>query len=453
MGSARTALFNWAFTRRVGGSVVLRIEDTDRERSTAESEAALLEGLSWLGVDWDEGPIRQSARGDRYAAAIETLLERGRAYRCVCTADELEQRKRAAIAAGRKWVYDGRCRDRDFGPHCGPHAVRLRLPREGRLAWNDLVFGDSGQEAREIGDVIIRRTDGTPLYNLAVVVDDLDMAITHVIRGTDHHSNTPLQIAIYDALEAVSPQFAHLPLIVGAGGKKLSKRRDPVSVQQYRELGYLPHALRNWLVRVGWSYGDQEIFSAEEICSRFDLRSVNRASARADPGKLEWLNQHYIKSLPFATLGRELLPHLEAAAGCEVELTPQLEKLVDLLRERSKTLVEMAALARFLLVEKVTPYPEKAAQKHLTKSIEPVLADLLAQFVSLSEWSEPVLESTFDSVRARHGDLPMGKIAQAVRVATTGGVISPPIYDTVAVLGKARSLERIRTALEFIHSA
>jgi glutamyl-tRNA synthetase len=253
MGSARTALFNWAFARRHGGAFVLRIEDTDAERSTLESEAAVLDGLRWLGLDWDEGPYRQSERGPRYAAAVEELLAKGRAYRCVCTPAELAERKAAAIAEGRAWnSYDGRCRDRGLGPGCGPHAVRLRLPREGRFEWDDLVFGPSGLAASDLGDGVVRRSDGQPLYNLAVVVDDVEMRITHVIRGADHHINTAFQIAIYRALEQPIPLFAHVPLIVGPGGKKLSKRRDPVSVQRYREEGYLPEAVLNWLVRIGW---------------------------------------------------------------------------------------------------------------------------------------------------------------------------------------------------------
>src|SRR5690606_8481888 len=250
IGGARTALYNWAWTRRHGGTFVLRIEDTDRERSTAESEAAVVEGLRWLGLDWDEGPIRQSARGERHRAAVDRLLAAGRAYRCVCTPEEIEERKAKVIAAGGKWVYDGRCAEAGHGPE-RPHAVRLRVPREGKLGWDDLVFGPSGQEAREIGDLVIRRSDGSPLYHLAVVVDDVDMGITHVIRGAAHLNNTPLQLALYRALDPPVPHFAHLPLIVGADGRKLSKRRDPVSVQHFRAQGYLPEAMCNWLVRIG----------------------------------------------------------------------------------------------------------------------------------------------------------------------------------------------------------
>jgi glutamyl-tRNA synthetase len=291
VGSARTALFNWAYARRHGGVFVLRIEDTDRERSTLESERAVLDSLRWLGIGWDEGPFRQSARRERYDAAVEGLLASGRAYRCVCTQESLAERREQTLAAGRSWVYDGRCRELALGPQCGSHTVRLRLPADEWLGWNDLVFGESGQQASEIGDMNIRRSDGHPLYNLAVVVDDLEMEITQVIRGADHLGNTCFQIALYRALAAEPPEFAHVPLIVGPGGKKLSKRRDPVSVQDYHEEGYLPQALCNWLIRIGWSHGDQEVFSRDEIQRLFDLDAINRSSAQADPAKLQWLSQ------------------------------------------------------------------------------------------------------------------------------------------------------------------
>jgi glutamyl-tRNA synthetase len=449
VGSARTALFNWAFARRHAGKVILRIEDTDRERSTRESEAAVLDGLTWLGIDWDEGPFRQSERGEHYAAAIETLLGKGRAYRCRCTHEELDERKRKTIEAGGKWTYDGRCRDLALGEDCGPHTVRLRLPESGELKWRDLVFGPSGQDLRELGDMIIRRSDGQPLFNLAVVVDDLAMGITHVIRGADHQINTAFQIAIYRALERDPPLFAHHPLIVAPGGKKLSKRRDPVSVQDFRDAGYLPQATINWLVRIGWSHGDQEVFSAEEITSLFDFETVSRSSALADPAKLQWLNQHYIKTLPREALIAQLLPFLEAEAQQPVTVTPSLEQLVDLLRDRGKTLADMAQKARFLLADEIA-YDEKAARRHLKAEIEPALRDLHDRLVGLEPWSEATLEAAFEEVRVRHGDLPMGKLAQPVRVAITGGAASPGIFETLAVLGKPRSVGRIAEAIHFL---
>jgi glutamyl-tRNA synthetase len=449
VGSARTALFNWAFARRAGGRLVLRIEDTDRERSTRESEAAVLEGLEWLGIDWDEGPFRQSERGELYADAIEELLAREKAYRCRCTPEELEERKARTIAAGAKWTYDGRCRDLGLGPACGPHVVRLRMPEGAELAWDDLVFGPSGQDAGELGDVVLRRSDGQPLYNLAVVVDDLEMAISHVIRGSDHHINTALQLAIYQALGRTPPLFAHVPLIVGPGGKKLSKRRDPVSVQDYRDQGFLPEAVCSWLVRVGWSHGDQEIFTLREFCELFDLAHVSRSSARADPARLEWLGQHWLKALPRAELLTRLRPFLAAVAGREVAPTPGLELLVDLLRERSRTLREMAERARFALVEEVA-YEEKAARKHLTPVAEGPLRDLHDRLAELPRWDEASLEAAFEEVRRRHGDLAMGALAQPVRVALTGGAASPGIYQTLLAVGRERSLARLAEAIHYI---
>jgi len=449
VGSARTALFNWAFARRHGGVMVLRIEDTDRERSTRESEEAVLDGLRWLGIDWDEGPLRQSERSERYAGVIEGLLNEGKAYRCVCTPAELEERRSRVLAAGGSWTYDGRCRDLGLGPECGPHAVRLRVPGDERLDWDDLVFGPSGQAGSEIGDGIIRRSDGQPLYALAVVVDDLDMAISHVIRGADHHSNTPFQIALYRALARRPPHFAHVPLIVGPGGKKLSKRRDPVSVQSYREKGYWPEAIVNWLVRIGWSHGDQEIFTPGEICALFDLDAVHRASAGADLAKLDWLNQERIKNAPPDALFSAVRPFLEAEAGHPVDDTPALRQLLELLRERSSTLAEMAERARFALVEEIA-YDEKAASKHLKPESRPVLRDLHDRLAALETWDEASLEAAFEAVRAAHDDLKMGKLAQPVRVAVTGSSASPGIYETLAVLGQRRSVSRLAEALHFL---
>jgi glutamyl-tRNA synthetase len=452
MGSARTALFNWAFARRHGGQMILRIEDTDRERSTREFEETLLDGLRWLGIDWDEGPLRQSERRERHDATVKRLLSTGHAYRCVCTPEQLAERREKTLAAGHSWVYDGRCRELDLGPECGPHSVRLRLEAEERLDWNDLVFGPCGQQAHEIGDMNIRRSDGQPLYNLAVVVDDLEMEITHVIRGADHLGNTSFQIALYRALGKQPPLFAHVPLIVGEGGKKLSKRRDPVSVQQYREDGYLPQALCNWLIRIGWSHGDQEVFSRQELQRIFDLDAVNRSSAQADAGKLLWLNQHYIKSLPRDELVAMLTPFLAEVAGHAIEPTPELGRLVELLRERGKTLRDMAEQAGFLVCEEVT-YEEKAARKFLKENALPVLEDLHQQLARLEEWSEPALEQVFEEVRADHGNLGMGKLAQPVRVAISGRSATPGIYETLAVLGKPRSVGRIAKAIQHVRGA
>ncbi len=448
LGSARTALFNWAYARRHGGAFVLRIEDTDRERSTAASETALLEALRWLGLDWDEGPHRQSERRERHQQAIEGLLASGRAYRCTCTREDLDARRQTVIAAGGKWTYDGRCREAAHGPDCGPHVVRLRMPADA-LRWDDLVFGPSGQHGREIGDAILRRSDGSPVFHLAVVVDDHEMGIDTVIRGADHHPNTPLQIALYRALDLEPPRFAHVPLLVGAGGKKLSKRREDAAMEHFKEEGYLPDALLNWLVRMGWSHGDEEIFERDRIVALFDLEPVGRAAAQADPAKLQWLNQHYIKTLPMKELLAQARPHLEAVARGPVHETPELERLLDLLRERSRTLREMAERARFALVEEIA-YEEKARAKHLTPASAELLQALHDGLAALDTWSDAGLEGVFESVRSAHGDLGMGKLAQPVRVAVTGGTASPGIFETLAVLGRERTLRRLSEA---VHAA
>jgi len=450
LGSARTALYNWAYARGLGATFVLRVEDTDRERSTAESERGLLEGLEWLGLDWDEGPIRQSDQAARHREVIEQLLASGAAYRCVCTPDELESRKAAAMESDGNWAsYDGRCRDAGHGPDCGPHTVRLRLPEGTHLGWRDLIFGPSGQDANEVGDRNIARTDGTPLYNLAVVVDDLDMQITHVIRGADHHSNTPFQIAIYRALGAEPPEFAHVPLIVNAEGKKLSKRRDPVSIEHYRDEGYLPQALRNWLVRIGWSHGDDEVFSDQQIIQFFNLAAVGRSSGQADIAKLDWLNQHYLKEISADELWGHVSPHLDVVAGHPVERSPALDKLLDLLRERSKTTVDMARQASWFLCD-LPGFDEKAAKKHLRPVAREPLAALHEQLGGLTTWDEAFLEEAFNRVCAEQGDLKLGKLAQPVRVAVTGSSASPGIFETVAVLGQERTLARITDALAYI---
>jgi glutamyl-tRNA synthetase len=446
IGNARTALFNWAYARRHGGTLVLRVEDTDRERSTRQFETALLGSLRWLGIDWDEGPFRQSEHHGRHSEAVAQLVAAGRAYRCTCSREELEARRQATIAAGGKWTYDGRCRDAGHGPGCGPHTVRLRMPREGRIEWDDLVYGPSGQDALELGDVILQRSDGTHLYHLAVVVDDVDQRIDTVIRGADHFLNTCIHLALYAALDTPPPRFGHVPLLTAADGKKLSKRRDAVAVEHFREAGYLPEALRNWLVRLGWSHGDQEIFSAEEIVALFDLGEVGRSAAQVDEGKLVWLNQHWIKTLPRERLLEAAAPFLAETAGAPVTRTPELELLVDLLRERSRTLRELAERARFALVEEVA-WDEGAVRKHLTPEAAAPLAALRERLASVSDWTEATLEQQFEAVRAAHGELPLGKLAQPVRVAVTGSAASPPIYETLRVLGKARSLRRLGDAL------
>jgi glutamyl-tRNA synthetase len=451
IGGARTALFNWALTRKLGGEFVLRIEDTDLERSTRESEEAVLDGLRWLGIEWDEGPHRQTERAGRHAEVVEELLASGAAYRCVCTREEIETRRDADIAAGGKGIYDGRCRDLGLGPDCDTHVVRLRIDLDASLRWDDLVFGPSGQDASEIGDGIIRRSDGTPLYHLAVVVDDLDMRISHVIRGADHHSNTPFQLALYGALDATPPTFAHVPLIVAESGRKLSKRKDPVSLQQFKADGYLPEAMLNWLARLGWSHGDQEIFSAAQIVEFFNLEHVGRSGAQADLAKLDFLCQHYLKERSADSLFEAASPFLDAVAGRNVPRDEPLDQLLDLLRERSNQLVEMAEKARFVLNDEIE-IDAGAAKKHLRPvALEPLEA-LLEALQTLSEWTLESLEGAFEETCKAQGDLKLGKLAQPVRVAITGTGASPGIYETVRVVGRDRTLDRLRKAIELIRA-
>lgn len=451
IGGARTALFNWALTRQQGGVFVLRIEDTDLERSTRASEQAVLDGLRWLGIDWDEGPLRQTDNAERHRAVVEALLAEGKAYRCVCTKDDLEARRDSDVAAGGKGIYDGRCRHADHGPDCGTHTVRLRIDADASLRWDDLVFGPSGQDVSEIGDGIIRRSDGTPLYSLAVVVDDLDMGITHVIRGADHHSNTPFQLALYHALGATPPVFGHVPLIVAESGRKLSKRKDPVSIQQFQADGFLPDAMVNWLVRLGWSHGDQEIFSRDEIVEHFGLDHVGRSGAQADPAKLEWLNQHYLKACPADALFEAARPFLDAVAGRAVERDANVDRTLDLLRERSSTLVEMAEKARFVLCDTIE-IDAGAAKKHLRPvALEPLEA-LIPALESLDEWNEAALEAAFEATCRELDDLKLGKLAQPVRVAVTGSGASPGIYETLEVVGQARTIERLRAGVGVIEA-
>ncbi|MBW2316477.1 MAG: glutamate--tRNA ligase, partial [Deltaproteobacteria bacterium] len=326
-----------------------------------------------------------------------------------------------------------------------PHTVRLRLPETGMLRFDDLVCGPSGQDASEIGDRIIRRSDGGALYHLTVVVDDIEMGITHVARGADHHPNTPLQIALYRALGAEPPVFAHLPLLVGAGGKKLSKRRDPVSIQHYRDEGYLPEAMTSWLARLGWSHGDQEIFSTHELVELFDLSGVHKSNAQADLAKLNAQNQHWIKTLPLDAFWPHLAPRLEAVAGRPVERTAELEKLLGLLRERSATLEQMAEQTRWLTTDLIS-YDDKAAAKHLKAAALAPLRDLHDRLAALADWSEGPIEAAFQATLEAHEGLKLGKLAQPVRVAVTGSGASPPIYETLAVLGQTRSVGRLKEA-------
>jgi len=445
IGGARTALFNYLFARHHGGRFVLRIEDTDAERSTPESIQAILDALAWLHLDWDEGPIHQSARLDLYRARAETLLATGRAYRCWCTAEELDARRRAALAAGRRPAYDRTCRDL-AAPPAGRTAsvLRFRTPLEGETVVDDEVKGRVVFQNVDLDDFVIVRSDGAPLFIFCGVVDDAEMAITHIIRGDDHLANTPRQILLYRALGASPPRFAHVPLILGLDRARLSKRHGATSVLAYRDLGYLPDAVVNYLARLGWSHGDQELFTRAELIEHFTLENVGKAAGIFNPEKLEWVNFQYVKATPPADLAALVVPFLERAGLPVPADRAWLVRVVETLRERAKTLVELADFCRFYLVDEVE-LDSKAAAKHLTPEIGPVLDDLIGRLAALPRWDAGTIEGAFQATLAAHG-LALGKLAQPVRVAVTGGTVSPGIYEVLDVLGRERALARLRAA-------
>ncbi len=446
IGGARTALFNWFFARNLGGTAILRVEDTDRERSTEEYYEAILEAFDWLGVEWDEGPHRQSGRMELYREAARRMLESGAAYRCTCTPEEVERMRERARAEGRTPKYDGTCRGR-YGEDPGkPFCIRIRAPEEGETVVEDLLAGPVRFPNAELDDMVLVRTDGAPTYNFCVAVDDIEMRITHVIRGNDHLSNTPKQLLVYQALGEAPPRFAHISMILGADKKRLSKRHGATSVLEYRRMGYLPEALINYLVRLGWSHGDQEIFSREEIVRHFSLESLNRSAAVFNPEKLLWLNQEYIK----AAEGERLLALLEerlGERGLDPGALPREARLgvANELRTRSRTLEEMADGARFFFLPHVE-MDEKAAAKFLSPAIARPMARLRQALASVEPFSSEAVKAAFEGVLQAEG-MPIAKLAQPVRVAVTGGTVSPGIFETLSLLGKERSLARIDAAL------
>jgi glutamyl-tRNA synthetase len=456
IGLARTALYNWAFARHHGGRFLLRIEDTDQARSTPESEREILDGFAWLGIDFDpipgfEGIPRQSERLPRYREALAELLDSGRAYRCTCTPADLEAMRERARAEGRRPGYDGRCRSRRIGADsASPFCIRLAIHPDGPTRWDDLIAGPSGEDISQVDDWVVARSDGTPVYHFAVVVDDHDMAVTHVIRGREHLTSTPRQLLLYDAFEWEPPAFAHVPLLVEADGKKLSKRREAVSVQSYRDRGFLPEALVNWVARLGWGHGDVEIFDLEELVRLFALEGVGKSPSQVHDDKLLWLNQHYLKAIPQERLLAALQPFLDREAGRKVAIDAPLARLVELLRERSKTLEEMARLARFAVVDAIE-IDAKAARQHLGAAALAPLADLVAELRALPRWDDDALRGAFERAIARHG-VELGKLAQPVRVAVTGQSFSPGIFETLAILGRDRTLSRLDAAIARIRS-
>jgi glutamyl-tRNA synthetase len=446
IGSARTALFNWLFARHHGGTFVLRFEDTDRERSTQESVDEYLEGFAWLGIDWDDGPFFQSQRYPLYTARAQELLERGRLYRCWCTPEELEARREAAQQGGQRPAYDRRCRDlQEAPPGRTAHTLRFRTPLDGETVVQDLVKGPIVFQNAELDDFIVLRSDGTPVYNFCAVVDDVDMRITHVIRGDDHVANTPRQILIYQALDAELPQFAHLPLILGADKARLSKRHGASSVFQYHDEGYLPDALVNFFARLGWAHGDQEIFTRDELVQYFSLEHVGRSAAVFNAEKLQWLNFQYLKATPATELAELVCPFLQQVGLPVPSDRAWLARAVETLRERAKTLRELAELLRFYVSDDVQPSP-KAAEQHLKPAIAPALTDLTNRLETLPSWDPATIEAAFrDTLDIHH--LALGKLAQPVRVAVTGGTVSPGIFEVLDVLGRERTIARLRAAL------
>ena len=452
IGGARTALFNYLFARHHAGKFILRIEDTDRERSTPEAIQAILDAMKWLGLDYDEGPFYQTHRYPLYKDKVRELLAAGHAYPCICTAAELDAKRQLAMKEKRKPMYDGTCRPPEGVvaplPTNRAYTIRFRSPGEGSTIVHDLIKGDVVFDNRELDDLIIARSDGTPTYNFCVVVDDIDMEITHIIRGDDHLANTPRQIQLYQALGRDLPQFAHLPLILGTDKARLSKRHGATSVIAYRDMGYFPEAVVNYLVRLAWSYGDQEIFSHRELIEKFTLENVGKSAGVFNPEKFLWVNFHYLKSRPLSQLTEEIVPYIQAKGYAVPQDRKWLEKVIATLQERAKTLTELVEAAHYYLSDEIR-LDEKAAKKFLTPDTVVPMESLIQKLSALTQFNEASVERAFTSTLNEH-ELQMGQLAQPVRVALTGGTVSPGIHDVIAVLGKERTLQRLQKALEYI---
>ena len=448
IGGVRTALFNWLYAKNHGGKFVLRIEDTDLSRSTEESIEEILESMRWLGLDWDEGPFRQTERQGIYSQKVGQLLSAGKAYHCYCTPEELDRKRSEAQKAGNKPKYDGTCRERPDSPEGAPSVIRFKVPIEGTVVVEDLLRGKVVFDIAELDDVIIQRTDGTPTYNFVVVVDDSEMGITHVIRGDDHLSNTPRQCLLYDALDFKRPQFSHISMILGQDKSRLSKRHGATSALAYRDMGYLPDAMINYLARLGWSHGDQEIFSRDELIKYFSFDSVNTSAAIFDADKLSWVNEQYIQSTPPEELAQHLEPHLVKTRilSEDHDLSPQeIAKVIPCLNQRAKTLVEMAEKSAFFFKKEVE-FDEKARNKFLTEDARPLLEKVIAGFSTLDDFSAENIETLFKKIVEEQG-MKLGKLAQPVRVALTGTTVSPGIYDVILLLGKEETLKRLQNVV------
>ncbi|QSX32561.1 glutamate--tRNA ligase [Shewanella avicenniae] len=449
VGGARTALYSWLHARANNGEFVLRIEDTDLERSTQEAVDAILEGMEWLNLNWDEGPYYQTKRFDRYKELIGKMLEEGTAYKCYCSKERLEKLREEQAAKGERQGYDGCCRDHAPRDTDEPYVVRFKNPLDGSVVFDDHVRGRIEISNQELDDLIIARTDGTPTYNFCVVVDDWDMGITCVIRGEDHINNTPKQINILQALGAPIPEYAHVAMILGDDGAKLSKRHGAVSVMQYRDDGYLPEALLNYLVRLGWSHGDQEIFSIDEMVQFFKLDDINKAASAFNTEKLLWLNQHYIKSADPEYVASHLEWHMKDQ-NIDTSNGPALKDVVTALAERAKTLKELAASSRYFY-EDFEEFEEAAAKKHLRGvALEPL--KLVQQKVAaLTEWTPEAIHDAIEAT-ATELDVGMGKVGMPLRVAVTGAGQSPSLDITLFLIGKTRCEQRISKAVEFVAS-
>lgn len=443
IGGARTALFNWLFARQRGGKFIVRIEDTDKARSTDEASMGILQSLQWLGLDWDEGPFFQSQRYPIYEQFIERLLSSGRAYHCQCTPEELDKKRALAKSRGLKPRYNGKCRELGLGPAPGS-VVRLKSPQTGSTSFKDLVKGLISFENDELDDLILRRSDGSPTYHMAVVADDVAMGITHVIRGDDHVNNTPRQILIYEALREPLPQYAHVPMILGQDRARLSKRHGAASVLAYRDMGYLPQALLNALARLGWSYGDQEKFSVEELIEKFSLENVGKSAGIFNPEKLLDLNAQYIRETESPELTKALIPFLYKLGFTDLD-QEKVCQAVDTLKMRSKTLVEMAEGARFYFQEQI-PYEEKGDKKFLKPNVLELMEEIKRRLEQTDNFTLKGLESVF-SAFLEEKQIKLGKIAQPLRVALTGKTASPGLFELMQVLGKEAVLRRLTDAI------
>lgn len=447
VGGARTALYSWLYAQKNGGDFILRIEDTDIERSTQASVDAIMDGMNWLNLPWTHGPYFQTKRFDRYKEVIEQLMASGHAYRCYCSAEEVEAMREEAKAKGEIEKYNGMWRERTDYPEDKPFAIRFKNPLEGDVVIKDMVKGDITISNEQLDDLIIARSDGTPTYNLTVVVDDWDMKVTHVVRGDDHISNTPKQINILKALGATVPEYAHIPMILGDDGKRLSKRHGAVGVMQYRDDGYLPEALLNYLVRLGWSHGDQEIFSRQEMIELFDLKDCNRAPSGFNTDKLIWVNQHYMKTLDPVYVATHLEWHM-TEQGINIENGPALEEIVKVQADRVKTLKEMAQISRYFY-EDFTELDAGAVKKHLRPVVKAPLLLVKQKLADLTDWSPAPIHAAINDT-ATELEVGMGKVGMPLRVAATGSGNSPSLDITLALLDQQKVLARIDQAIAVV---